>query len=406
MDLMFFLFFFLFFFRNNSKEISNNQFINEEVEIQKILNSTILQVIIITRHGDRTPTRHWPPFSKSNWSEGLGLLTHIGMKQHFELGQKFKKLYIEEYKLISNNYKYNEIYVRSSPKERTLMSAQSFMHGFFYPTNNSIGIQPIPIYSSDTNKDYLLYGYKNCPKLKILSKMIKQSEEWVQMTMKHKELLNELSTIFHFNVTLSDITGILNLLQAEEIHNKTRTEGITKNMLDKMKEISVFVFKKKFHSKEAGRLGAGNLIKEIFTRFSSSVELHSQGNEPIHKFILFSAHDGTLLALMAALGLNYLELPKYASHIVFELHFDNQLEKYYVKVLYNDKLVKLPNCSIICHFQQFQMCMKEGIVDNWHQECENIIIENSITCEEQKIQYFIAGFFVCIFVTFNICIFT
>lgn len=43
--------------------------------------------------------------------------------------------------------------------------------------------------------------------------------------------------------------------------------------------------------------------------------------------------------------------------------------------------------------------MKEGIVDNWHQECENIIIENSITCEEQKIQYFIAGFFVCIFVT-------
>lgn len=37
--------------------------------------------------------------------------------------------------------------------------------------------------------------------------MIKQSEEWVQMTMKHKELLNELSTIFHFNVTLSDITG-------------------------------------------------------------------------------------------------------------------------------------------------------------------------------------------------------
>ena len=73
----------------------------------------------------RTPVKVFPN-TRSTWPEGLGQLTSLGMKQMYSLGQRFRTKYVDQLKLLSPTYMAGEIHVRSTSKERTLMSAQVF----------------------------------------------------------------------------------------------------------------------------------------------------------------------------------------------------------------------------------------------------------------------------------------
>ncbi len=142
----------------------------ESSDLMTATDSLVLKAaLLITRHGDRygflvifccafgcsshgftisffihrTPIKTFPN-SRSHWPEGMGQLTWLGMQQHYgtlsiqptiyfllisflltpELGQKFRERYVEQHKLLSSEFVGDEVYVRSTSKERTLMSAQ------------------------------------------------------------------------------------------------------------------------------------------------------------------------------------------------------------------------------------------------------------------------------------------
>jgi hypothetical protein len=111
----------------------------------------------------------------------------------------FRKRYIDEYKLLSPTYNPEEIYVRSTDVNRTIMSAQSQLLGW-YPDSNYLFLdeeiaqnakppmnidnladitnelkldalpfdyQPVPIHVYDSKTDHLLLGYSTsvCPRL-------------------------------------------------------------------------------------------------------------------------------------------------------------------------------------------------------------------------------------------------
>lgn len=89
---------------------------------------TVKMAIVITRHGDRTPTKIFPnSLNRDLWMkrpEGLGQLTHIGMQQLQALGSKLRERYVYQKKLLSPKLNISEIFVRSTARERTLISAQ------------------------------------------------------------------------------------------------------------------------------------------------------------------------------------------------------------------------------------------------------------------------------------------
>ena len=90
-------------------------------------------VHLLYRHGDRTPCGGYPtdPYKDpSNWPVGLGQLTSVGKRMHFELGQWLRERYDG---FLSSNYSEEEIYVRSTDVDRTLMSAQSNLAGLYPP---------------------------------------------------------------------------------------------------------------------------------------------------------------------------------------------------------------------------------------------------------------------------------
>lgn len=82
-------------------------------------------------------------------------MTHTGIEQQHRLGGYLRTRYGS---LLSSNYSADEISVRSTDVDRTLMSAQSNLAGL-YPvvniTGSNIPIQPIPIHTVAANLDFV-----------------------------------------------------------------------------------------------------------------------------------------------------------------------------------------------------------------------------------------------------------
>jgi len=343
-------------------------------------DSSVLRfALVITRHGDRTPT-HTFPNTKSTWPEGLGQLTWLGMEQQYELGQMFRRRYVEERKLVGSEYRGQEVYVRSTSKERTLMSAQSFMHGF-YPPKHGLrrlpgGLQPVPVHAFAKHQDIVLYAYKNCPRLKTLQQQVKQGKEWRAMEEKTAELRANLSQIMGAEIKLGQMSTVTTLLKQEITHNKSTADGFEMELLTAAKPIAAWELRQKYATREMGILGSGELFKEILHLMEPHmVGTEASTDEP--RFVLFSAHDGTLLAIFTALGLHDFEIPPFGAHLVFELYTGHEAtnRNSYVKVSYNGEAFVLPGCqaSGICPMDTFGLLLRQSSSPSWHQACQAAI---------------------------------
>uniref|UniRef100_A0A8D0H8N2 acid phosphatase n=1 Tax=Sphenodon punctatus TaxID=8508 RepID=A0A8D0H8N2_SPHPU len=109
-----------------------------------------LKLHTVFRHGDRTPFENFPTnlYNESDWPQGFGQLTKIGMQQHYEFGQHLRNRYSN---FLNATYNRHEIYVRSTDYDRTIMSAQANLAGLFPPTGSQIWHpeilwQPIPVH--------------------------------------------------------------------------------------------------------------------------------------------------------------------------------------------------------------------------------------------------------------------
>ena len=76
-------------------------------------------------------------YAHEKWTKP-GELTGMGMRQHYLLGLRNRKRYINDYKLLSPIYDAHEILVYSTYYNRTLMSAYSQLQGL-YPSKEEIG---------------------------------------------------------------------------------------------------------------------------------------------------------------------------------------------------------------------------------------------------------------------------
>jgi hypothetical protein len=77
------------------------------------------------------------------------VLQQIGKYQHYELGQWLRQRYSE---FLPEAYSREDIYVRSTDVDRTLMSAASNLAGLYPPEgdqkwNENLDWQPIPIHT-------------------------------------------------------------------------------------------------------------------------------------------------------------------------------------------------------------------------------------------------------------------
>jgi len=151
---------------------------------------TLIFASTLIRHGDRTPT-HQIKSDPHKWEIGIGELTSLGMNQHFKLGTKLRKRYVNQLKLLPVKYVNNEMYVRCTDFNRTIQSAESLLSGL-YPLglgpvlmngNPALpaAMQAIPIRTLPVVQDDLLLAHDaHIDKFKkMCAKYVYTSKDWI-----------------------------------------------------------------------------------------------------------------------------------------------------------------------------------------------------------------------------------
>lgn len=319
----------------------------------------VVFAIDIIRHGDRTPTVQIPN-SPYNWPEGLGELTAKGMKQEFNLGKKLRNLYVKQYRLLSPEYTNDSVYVRSSNFNRTLMSAESLLFGL-YPLgtgpkldNSNIAAlpmlyQPIPIHTIPQKQDSLLIPGENQPDFKpLIQKYVISSASWQKKSEQFKLKLQRWSAVTGMEIKeLYQIIPLADNLYVRKSHNIPMPKGITTQDQDEIFALSTWVAENIYQSYEVSSYASKELRASIFEYLQNA----SLPDTKL-KYVLFLAHDSTLMAIMGGLQQPLTMFPSYASDLQILL-IRGTAGRYYVKLNFNGQQLKLANCVNECSLENF-----------------------------------------------------
>uniref|UniRef100_A0AAA9S8P0 acid phosphatase n=1 Tax=Bos taurus TaxID=9913 RepID=A0AAA9S8P0_BOVIN len=285
-------------------------------------------VTLVFRHGDRSPIETFPndPIKESSWPQGFGQLTQLGMAQHYELGQYIRKRYEN---FLNESYKREQVHVRSTDIDRTLMSAMTNLAALFPPEgisiwNPSLPWQPIPVHTVPVSEDQLLYlPFRNCPRFQELQSETLISEEFQKRLQPYKDFIEVLPKLtgYHDQDLLGIWSKVYDPLFCEGVHNFTLPSWATEDTMTKLKEISELSLLSLYgihKQKEKSRLQGGVLINEILNHMKSATQPSNR-----RKLIMYSAHDTTVSGLQMALDVYNGILPPYASCHMMELYFQD-----------------------------------------------------------------------------------
>ncbi|GFU28554.1 testicular acid phosphatase homolog [Nephila pilipes] len=340
-------------------------------------NSTLLFVQIFFRHGDRAPLQLYPndPNSEDIWPEGLGQLTVLGKKQHYEIGKYLRSMY--DGFLTSDP---NEVMVNSSEIDRCLMSAQANLASFYPPQgmwkfDEDINWQPIPVYYIPTRKDkYLNFG-SSCPRVFRDTLKAFESKEAQQLKQEHKDMLDNISRITGVQAT-EEFNSLLlyDALYIEKRYNLVIPEGI-EPYWDEFQEFALTALQWIYSSPNIIRLRAGPVLQHIIDNMNRKIA----GYMPKRKVQIYSSHDLNLSTLLLALNTTKVVQPPYGATLLIELHQMSDDTKavrlLYLNSSYPEQEVEDPHlffldgCSEFCPLKQLIESTRHVIPDDWNQEC-------------------------------------
>jgi len=345
---------------------------------EEIEDDTLKLVVIIHRHGDRTPI-YVPEQYKDLWPQGDGQLTGLGVHQLWELGELIRGKLSTNF--LSANYSPGIVYSRAANKDRTLQSAVSMMMALFPPgtgpmfpfeaeasdENPSLpyDFQPIPTHSVALELDYVMRALQNCPTYKsYLEEVVYESDEAKQLEEEYISTLQALNDAFDEEVVLMNLSTYYDYLFCSDTHGMQTL--VTEEVFEETVELYNKAYSLEFAPSGLSRLIGGPLMGQVL----DDLQDYATGVNTKLKAKVYSGHDVTLGSLLSFMGLEQSEAPPYASWAMFELHRIDAEWK--VKFSYNGEALDLDFCSMsgdYCTLQEYEDVFRADIPADPAGEC-------------------------------------
>jgi len=349
-------------------------------------------VLAVWRHGARSPMT----FSKTSsigdsfeiWPDGTGQLTENGKEMHRELGRFLRNRYKDFYPF-EEEYRRKDIYVRSTDRDRTLLSAVSNLGAFLNVTTP--GNVPFPVHTLPTETDNLLrYPNMNCKRFSeiLKNKEIQQTpgykaldEKYADDFKKMAELLNDTT-----EYNLNNMWTIFDNVDCHKYNNFTETvpaELLSGPLYDRLTVAAGLAMKTLFTDIEGNRrielsrMQGGVLLGDILEQLRSPLKQYDF-DEAV-KYLVYSAHDTTLAAALVAMNAQQknFKQPFYASALLFERYFDDSTGTHSIEIWYknNKEFTDLTaeTCGESpCSLDQLEQAWLPVIPLNWDAECHHM----------------------------------
>jgi len=373
------------------------------------VTSTLMQVVVVSRHGDRSPQHAVPHEHKDtritwnctlrvpmrslttikalNYSTGLfflyedestgtfgddklwngncqpGQLTLEGGQMCTRLGAGLRSIYVDKFHLLPQTLTGSDlklIELRTTDIQRTHESLASVIEGL-YPADKRPGVY-IPVHKHPAQNSVLYANVYQCPRIQQLMQLnIVNNKEWRERYLKLKPVLDTINQITDaVNVSVFNdgySSGAWpDVFHARGCHNlplpcsKDGKTCVTSDMADKIFDFGAWAYCRIYDGDEINRLTAGPMLVDISNHFS--VRITGKGPRYVH----YSAHDSTLAMTLSALKIGCGFIP-YASSMRFELWQTQSgySPKYGVQIVFNNKVIRPPECSAdMCTLEEFQ----------------------------------------------------
>ncbi|XP_063798491.1 testicular acid phosphatase homolog isoform X3 [Pseudophryne corroboree] len=287
-------------------------------------------VVVVYRHGDRSPIDTYPtdPYRETVWDNGLQQLTQVGIRQQYELGQYLRKRY----------------------------------------------------------KNFLSPSYRKEELLKFPSKDCPQYDELIRKTTQMPDYQNRVNSWKDFTERIANYTGysaeriiphqvwkVYDTLFCQSSHNLSLPAWATPDVLRTLQEMTAFSIEThmgRYRPKEKARLTGGILVGAVIQNFTDAIRKTS----PL-KMVMYSAHDSTILALQGALGIYNRVHPPYAACHMFEFYKESDgtysVGMYYRNESNNEPYeLLLPGCPSPCPWPVFTKLLAPIIPEDWRKECQ------------------------------------
>lgn len=321
---------------------------------------TLVFALDLIRHGDRTPLLVVPK-APHTWPEGRGQLTAIGMQQEWQRGVEFRKKYVDQYHLLPARLQNDTIYVFSTDFDRTLMSAEAVLLGLYplgtgplLPGSNKPALPgayaPVPIHTKPVDASGLFVSDVDPIKYKQqLTQYVDLRPDWIQKTAALQNKFPGWSKATGLALTnIHQLEGLADTLYINQLYQVPLPTELSRDDVKEIIAAGSWGFLTEYQTKEIADIVGPRLLATI----ADYVQTASQQKAPL-KYVLFSAHDSTIMSIMTTLQAPLEALPPYAADVNFAL-FKTHAGDAIVKVNYNGKPVAIPGCSASsCTLAQF-----------------------------------------------------
>ncbi|BHF60750.1 mitochondrial acyl carrier protein [Sparganum proliferum] len=329
-------------------------------------------VFLLARHGERVPCHYFPfPGLPPEFVGRKCELTLNGRRQHFLLGQFLRQRYPL---LLSSQLIQDEVLIRSSATDRTLMSANYFSYGLYQRSEGQLPILP-PIFSSPKKYDSLLKVSSPCPAFKRLVSDTLNADSAIAFAKRELLLYNTLQKIAdlkfipeqpHLHLTtvweLCDVLYVWNYLKPHAV-----PDWLDASLVSGCSRALAFKQQLRFSTSSLTRLRGGPLVAHVLDmlRKRSAIVDHLDtptstgssatafnfvnsaldGTDPLDipkergsKLVAYFAHDSTLAAFLSHLGIFNNLIPPFAAAVILEL-YHNRTGDPQVRILYRNDTI-------------------------------------------------------------------
>lgn len=375
---------------------------------------------ILLRHGSRSPKSYY--FTQTQWGTcDMGNLIPQGMRQHNVLGQLIRKRYTPS--PLPTNPTPDMVHCFADFYQRTHLSAFSFMLGL-YPEYTGETIAPnIEFTSVPPNPDpqvksivenmrlpnssvlpALLYNFgiydiqsfptKNimfepnsgstCPTYKSLLKKVTKTTEYqtaqnyfnTTFWQPTVDIVN--AQVSHFQLTHQEMSFDV-AVDILDVYATTRFAGLSPNLelpddiVAGLEQSSQYVFYNyDFGSFPLINASVTVILSNIRLKMASVV--NETRNAPT--FVVYSGHGHNFISYFQVfLGVGEgaklsSPMPPFASNLVFELLKSKSDGHYYVRVLYNDLILRIRTCSMEpCPLDEFEQLVEDTVIPDFENWC-------------------------------------